>query len=210
VRQTNPQKVRSTRLAPQVRRAQIIEAATRVFDVRDPAEVTFEEIAEAAGVSRALVYNYFGDRGGLLAAVYLHTMDRLIVELNNAIEPTLPPAERIHAIVQGYVTFASANAAAWRLLQVTAAMRHPALVDARRAHMEQLAKWWGGAATARIVAFGVVGLLEAATFDWLQTRDADADELVSVLFELLWNGLPALAKHGIALPEHRARESVST
>ena len=210
MRQTNTQKGRSTRLAPEVRREMIIEAATRVFDVRDPAEVTFEEIAEAAGVSRALVYNYFGDRGGLLAAVYLHTMDRLIVELNDAIEPTLPPAERIRAIVRGYVTFASNNAAAWRLLQVTSAMRHPALVEARRAHMDQLAMWWGGAATARIVAFGVVGLLEAATFDWLQARDAEIDELATVLFDLLWHGLPALAPHGIALPEHRARESVPT
>ena len=210
MRHSNPQKGRSTRLAPEVRRELIIKAAADVFAERDPAEVTFEEIAEAAGVSRALVYNYFGDRGGLLAAVYLHTMDRLIVELNRSIEPTLPPAERIRAIVRDYLRFASQNAAAWRLLQVTAAMRHPALVEARRAHMDQLARWWGGAPTARIVASGVIGLLEAATFDWLHTRDADADELAAVLFDLLWHGLPSLAEYGIALPEHRSPDSVPT
>ena len=41
-----------------------------MFKGRDPSEVTFEEIADAAGVSRALVYNYFGDRRGLVAAVF--------------------------------------------------------------------------------------------------------------------------------------------
>ena len=203
-------KPKPARLDPQVRRELIIEAAAHVFESRDPAAVTFEEIAEAAGVSRALVYNYFGDRGGLLAAEYLHTMDRLLLELNVSIEATLPPADRIRAIVRGYLEFASRHSSAWRLLQVTAAMSHPALVEARRSHLEQLGSWWGGATTARIAAAGVVGFLEGATFDWLRERDADVDEIAEVLFDLLWHGLPRLAVHGIALPEQRARDSVPT
>jgi AcrR family transcriptional regulator len=181
-----------------------------VYEQHDPAEVTFEEIAEAANVSRALVYNYFGDRGGLLAAVYLNTMDELIVELNVRIGPTLPPEERIRRIVHGYVVFADEHPAAWRLLQVTAAMSHPALLSARRSYMEQLAAWWGGKATARIVAFGVVGMLEAATSDWLRERDADLNVLSDVLFDLLWRGVGSLGPHGIALPEHRDASSVPT
>src|SRR5215470_15509912 len=51
-----------TRLAREERREQIVDAAAEVFQGRNPADVTFEEIADAAGVSRALVYNYFGDR----------------------------------------------------------------------------------------------------------------------------------------------------
>lgn len=188
----------------------IIDAAARVFERRDPADVTFEEIADAANVSRALVYNYFGDRGGLLAAVYLATMDELIVELNASIGPTLPPEDRMRQIVRGYLVFADEHPAAWRLLQVTAAMRHPALVNARRDHMDQLAEWWGGKSTARIVAFGVVGLLEAATCDWLRERDTDLDALSDVLFDLMWHGFESLSRHGIALPEHRGPTSVPT
>ncbi len=205
-----PARTKAARLDPHVRRELIIEAAARVFERRDPSTVTFEEVAAAAGVSRALVYNYFGDRGGLLAAVYLHTMDRLLVELNATIEATLPPAERMRAIVHGYLRFAASHASAWRLLQMTAAMSHPALVDARRSHMEQLGSWWGGTPAARIVASGVVGFLEAATFDWLRARDADADELADVMFDLLWYGIPHLATRGIALPDQRARDSVPT
>ena len=54
-----------TRLTRATRREQIIDAAVDVFKGRDPNDVTFEEVADAAGVSRALVYNYFGDRRGL-------------------------------------------------------------------------------------------------------------------------------------------------
>ena len=58
----------ATRLDPEVRRELILDAAEEVFEPA-AAEVTFEAVADAAGVSRALVYNYFGDRSGLLAAV---------------------------------------------------------------------------------------------------------------------------------------------
>ena len=58
------------RLDPATRRALLVEAASGVFRGRDPSDVSFEEVAEAGGVSRSLVYAYFGDRGGLIAAVY--------------------------------------------------------------------------------------------------------------------------------------------
>ncbi len=60
---------RRTRLDPDTRRRSIVQAASEVMLGHDPMEVSIELVAEAAGVSRALIYNYFGDRGGLLAAV---------------------------------------------------------------------------------------------------------------------------------------------
>jgi AcrR family transcriptional regulator len=164
-------------------------------------------------VSRALVYNYFGDRGGLLAAVYLHTFDRLNEMLNVAVPPQLPPEERIRSIVRGYLDFAAANASSWRLMQVTSAMRHPAVVAARRHHMEQLAAWWGGRPAAELVAYGAVGLLEAVTVEWLRAdrpERVSAEELSAILFDLLWYGLASLDAYGIALPRERAPESVPT
>src|ERR687891_398237 len=62
------------RLEPGRRRAEIVQAASALYRGRDPATVRFEEVADAAGVSRSLVYAYFGDRGGLLAAVYLYSL----------------------------------------------------------------------------------------------------------------------------------------
>ena len=73
---------RRARLDPAARRAQIVEAAAEVFRARDPATVRFDEVAHAAGVSRSLVYAYFGDRGELIAAVYLHSLRDLDEELS--------------------------------------------------------------------------------------------------------------------------------
>jgi AcrR family transcriptional regulator len=201
-----------TRLDPELRRSQIVEAAVRVFSETDPVEVTFEEIAEAAGVSRALVYNYFGDRGGLVAAVYLHTFHELNDHLNATIDPQAPPDDRLRTIVRGYLRFAVDHAAAWRLLQMTGAVNHPAVQSARQRHMERLALAWGAEGPeGRTLAYGVVGMLESATFDWLRDRgDTDIDRLSDLIFDFLWTGLSSLDRHGIALPRHRAPESVPT
>src|SRR5512145_180401 len=84
---------RRPRLDPEARRAQIVEAAAEVFRGRDPATVRFDEVARAAGVSRSLVYAYFGDRGELIAAVHLHSLSDLDAELS-ALLADVPVDER--------------------------------------------------------------------------------------------------------------------
>ncbi len=194
---SRPEKVR-TRLDPQLRREQIVEAAARVLAGRDPSEVTFEEIADAAGVSRALVYNYFGDRGGLLAAVYLRGFERLDAELAEALRADAP-AERLHAVVWAYLRFATTSPALWRLVHLAGALQHPAVRGARRRRMERVAQEIGGSPAARVVGVGLVGLLEAATAEWLERGDIDIGRLAEVLFDLIWTGLSSLESHGIAL-----------
>ena len=180
------------RLDPALRRAQIIDAAEQVFLGRDPTDVTFEEVAEAAGVSRALVYNYFGDRGGLLAAVYLRSFQRLDDELNDALAADLPPTERLRSIIRCYLDFASTDAAAWRLIGTAEASLNPVVRTLRRRRDDQLAEAWGGTPTARVAARAVVGMLEAATLDWLERRDCTVEEVAETLFVLLWGGLSDL------------------
>jgi AcrR family transcriptional regulator len=151
-------------------------------------------------VSRALVYNYFGDRGGLMAAVDLRSFRRLDEELNDAVDPALPPYDRIRGMVHAYLSFARKNSSAWHLIAAAGTAQHPAVQDARRARMERMGAAWGGGPSARIVARGVVGMLEAATLDWLESQDADLDELADVLSNLIWTGLSSLVVHGISMP----------
>ena len=188
-----------TRLDPVVRRTQIIEAAARLFEDRDPAEVPFEEIADAAGVSRALVYNYFGDRGGLLAAVYLHHFDAVNAKLRNAASDDATPSDRVRAIVDAYLEFAAEHPGAWRLLRVARAIDHPRVQDARRLRMREIAAAWGGSPEALIVAYGITGLLEEATIEWLQTTHSSSERVAEVLHDLMWNGLASLDDHGLTV-----------
>lgn len=190
-----------TRLDPEVRRTQIVESAARLFERRDPVDVPFEEIADAAGVSRALVYNYFGDRGGLLAAVYLHHFEAVNQYLRESTDPASTPEQRFRDTARAYLAFAAEHPGAWRLLQVARVLDHPAVVDAREQRMTELARHWGGSVEARIVAFAIVGLLEAATVEWLRTMDeVPADRMGEVLFDLLWGGMSSLERHGIVEP----------
>lgn len=47
------------RLSVEERRAQLLDAALSLFAHRAPEEVSLDGVAEAAGVSRPLVYRYF-------------------------------------------------------------------------------------------------------------------------------------------------------
>lgn len=182
-----------TRLDPETRRTQILAAAASVLERHDPVEVRFEEIAEAAGVSRGLLYNYFGDRGGLLAAVYAHNFDAVRAHVLGAIDPDDPPEVQTQRAVDAYVGFAVTHPGAWRLLHVARSNEYQAVSEARSDRMSELAALWGDGASARIVASAIVGALESATVDWLRAPgDVDADQLASVLYQLLWNGLRAL------------------
>jgi AcrR family transcriptional regulator len=189
-----------TRLDPEIRREQIVEAAEQVFHGRDPSEVTFEEIAEAAGVSRALVYNYFGDKGGLVAAVYLRSLRLLDEELLATVDPQSDDAERLRSVVRCYLGFAKSNPAAWRVIGTTSASEHPEVQAARTERFAQLASNWGGTVQARTLARAVVGFLEAATLDWIENSDVDLDRMADLLFTILWTGLSAVEEGQAHIP----------
>jgi AcrR family transcriptional regulator len=187
-----------TRLDPERRRESILDAAEQVLHGRDPAEVTFEEIADAAEVSRALVYNYFGDRNGLLSAVYVRSFERLDDELLGSLDPGDDPARHVGLVARGYLDFARRNLATWRLMAMTAAVPHPDVQRVRRRRFERLATIWGDTDQARIAAQAVAGMLEVATGDWLED-DVDPDLAVDTIATMLGSGLdPALRSVPVA------------
>jgi AcrR family transcriptional regulator len=174
-----------------VRREQILDAAERVFANRDPGEVTFEEVAAGAGVSRGLVYNYFGDKGGLIAAVYLRGFTRLDDQLRGIFARSGPPSERLRAVVRCYLTFARENGPVLAFIGTAEGSPHPAIRKARRQRYERLVEHWGDNPETRTLARGVTALLEASASEWIATG-ADDDEGVELIHQLLWSGIPSL------------------
>jgi AcrR family transcriptional regulator len=185
------------RLDPVTRRALLVEAAAQVFRGRHPSEVSFEEVAEAGGVSRSLVYAYFGDRGGLIAAVYLHNLERLDAELGRALDDRLPDEVRLRRIIRRYLLFARDNQASWNLMAAAGVLQHPAIQGARRARIERIASAWADEPSARLIAQGVVGLREAGAQVWVDNRDCGLERATDVLLAVLWKGLAGLRERGI-------------
>src|SRR4051794_22141120 len=180
-----------TRLRPEVRREQIVDAAVEVFHGRDPGDVTFEQVAEAAGVSRGLVYNYFGDKQGLVAAVYLRTLQRLDEQLAAALDGGEGPEELLREGGRGYLAFAHEHARGFRYrVGNTTATAHP---DVRAARLDRVRRaaheWAAGDDDAVLVGHAIVGLLETVTLEWLAEGDGDVDAAAALVSDLLWSGL---------------------
>ena len=72
-----------SRLAPAQRRDQILDAANELFAERGYDEVSVEDIASSAGVTRGLVHHYFGGR----KEVYIALLERI----GTMREEQLPP-----------------------------------------------------------------------------------------------------------------------
>ncbi|RPK90033.1 TetR/AcrR family transcriptional regulator [Streptomyces sp. ADI98-10] len=68
------------RLTPADRRAQLLAVGSRLFAAHPYADVLMEEVAEEAGVSRALLYRHFPSKHDLFAAVYQQAADQLLTE----------------------------------------------------------------------------------------------------------------------------------
>jgi AcrR family transcriptional regulator len=78
------------RLAPGQRREQILEAANELFAERGYDEVSVEDIATAAGVTRGLVHHYFGGR----KEVYIALLERIGAQREEQIPPPVGRSAR--------------------------------------------------------------------------------------------------------------------
>jgi AcrR family transcriptional regulator len=185
---------RRTRLAREERRELLVDAATRVFDGRDPSEVTFEEIADAAGVSRALVYNYFGDRQGVLEAVARRSADQLETQVRDALSSTRGRRSALHEMVRVHVEYARADPAGYRYAWGT--LGPPVVLEIREQILEEVARALGGSHDGRIVATGVLGSLQEMVRTAL-VEDVEPERAVDVITAFLAGGLAALEELGV-------------
>jgi AcrR family transcriptional regulator len=78
------------RLDPGQRREQILDSANSLFAERAYDEVSIEDIASAAGVTRGLVHHYFGGRKD----VYIALLERLGAEREERLRPPLGRSAR--------------------------------------------------------------------------------------------------------------------
>lgn len=149
-----------TRLEPTVRRELILDAAERVMADRMPGDVTFEEIADAAGVSRGLVYNYFRDRTALLLALTTRALDDLEAAIDGAFEPDGDLRSQVVSLGRAYRRHIRTHGATWRLLARGGLLDHPTIQAARVRRVERIAARWGGDSRAQLAAWSITGLYE--------------------------------------------------
>ncbi|MDX6741530.1 helix-turn-helix domain-containing protein [Actinocorallia sp. A-T 12471] len=104
-------------------RQAILAAASTLFDTADdPLKVTMDDVAAAAGVGKGTLFRRFGDRAGLLQALFDTRIDGLraaIVDGPPPLGPGVPPRERLLALLDAMVQFKLDNRRLTRALEQT-------------------------------------------------------------------------------------------
>ena len=99
------------RMSPDHRREQLLELGVRLLSTRSLDELSIEMLAEAAGISRGLLYHYFGNKQDFHRAVCRRAADDLI-------EVTAPvqegaALERLARSLDAYVGYVEENFAGY-------------------------------------------------------------------------------------------------
>lgn len=122
----------------------------------------------AAGVSRALVHAYLGDRRGLIDAVQVRIVSRMDTWVGHGLRRAGTTADRVRALVGGLFAFVEAERDAWGVLVASGGLDHPALHGVRGRWVAALAadgpdRQVAGQAAVAALLLGVGGWVSRGT-----------------------------------------------
>jgi len=175
-----------TRLQVDERRRQLIDAGSALFAHHAFEEISMRQIAEAAGVSKALLYHYFPNKIALFKAAVQEYAD----ELQLIIEPSGQgsPIEQLSESLDGYLAWIEGNAETWaKLMQSATAL--PAARDVvegfRAATLQSILVRLTAKRTPRpalrTALQGWLGYIDAAILDWVHNHDLTREQLRDLL-----------------------------
>ncbi len=172
---------RRRRLAPEARRADLLEHARLVLARTGPAGFTLEGVAEVAGVTPPLLRHYFGGRDGLFATL----VERVVAEVLQIFVGS-PGSGGLADRLAAYLDHTEANPwghGVWMHASVT----HPALAGLIADARCQLAtlsfgqEWTEMIPARRLEAVGWIGCAEALVAEWIANDFSDRDDVLEAL-----------------------------
>ncbi|NEA63700.1 TetR/AcrR family transcriptional regulator [Streptomyces sp. SID12488] len=179
------------RLGVEERRHQLLEAALSLFAHRPPEDVSLDDVAEAAGVSRPLVYRYFpGGKQQLYEGALRSAAEELELCFDEPPEGPLP--QRLSRALDRYLAFVDEHDAGFSALlqggSVVETSRTTAIVDrVRRTAAEHILSHLGVAEPGPRLRMTVrmwITSVEAASLIWLdEGKEPPVDELRDWLVE---------------------------
>ncbi len=190
------------RLSVEERRSQLLEAALSLFAHSAPEDVSLDDVAEAAGVSRPLVYRYFpGGKQQLYEAALRSAADELRTCFDEPHEGPLLP--RLSRAVDRYLAFVDQHDAGFSALlqggSVVETSRTTAIVDGvRRAAAEHILSHLEVAEPGPRLRMTIrmwITAVEAASLIWLdEDKQPPREELRDWLVEQFVAALAVTAR----------------
>jgi AcrR family transcriptional regulator len=190
------------------REQQILTVAEAVFAERGYQATTMEEIAERVGVTKPLIYGYFGSKEGLLSAC----VDRARAQLREATVSAweaMPPDATVEAVfesgIRAFFDFIDEHASAFALIQQEAAFAASASRDIERIRTQQSAVV--AEALGRVPGLDdvpaellegcsevVIGACERVAVWSLGRPEVTAQDATDLVMAGVWRGLASLAR----------------
>ncbi|MGA8256678.1 MAG: TetR/AcrR family transcriptional regulator [Nocardioides sp.] len=190
------------RLSPDERRAQLLDLGVRLLATRSLDELSIDLLADEAGISRGLLYHYFGNKHAFHEAVVRRAADDLVAQ-------TAPPVgvgmiERLAASMLAYVEYVEANYEGYLSLMKGAAGGNDTLRaiydEAMSALTDRIftedadAELIDDTPVMRLVVRGWASMCEAQVTSWVaDPAGVSRDELLAIIAASLPAMVEALA-----------------
>lgn len=191
----------SGRMSREARRAQLVDAARSIFVAQGFHATAMDEIADAAGVSKPVLYQHFPSKLGLYQAILAESANRMVQMVREAIASSTDNSDRVHRAVAAYFAFIADDGQAYRLIFESDLRDEPevvaivdratdACIDAIRETIT--ADTGADVDTARLLAAGLVGVSQVGARYWLDQSDTlTRARAVELLSTLAWRGISA-------------------
>jgi AcrR family transcriptional regulator len=188
---------RRARLSTDARREQLVALGVEIFSERPFDDVSIDDIAAAAGISKGLLYHYFPSKRDFYVAVVRHSADEM--QAITETDPELPPLDRLADGLDRYLEYVATHARGFATVLRAGIGSDPevaAIVEGVRAAMarrilDDVAGDDPPPPGVRIAIRGWVGFAEAASLEWLERRELTRDELRDLLIRALTGAVAA-------------------
>ncbi|GAA3119628.1 AcrR family transcriptional regulator [Kribbella aluminosa] len=110
---------RAPHLGPERRRPLILDAALGVFAAKGYSGTTMQSVADAAGVTKPVVYDCFANRDELLLALLAREEQHLVITIVGALPPDPgvgTPEEHVRDGLTAFLTAVQKNPQSWRIV----------------------------------------------------------------------------------------------
>ncbi len=181
------------------RREQVVEVARRLFGERGTTDVSMDEIAAEAGVSRSTVYVYFANRDELLRACLKGMHDQLLENIALTWEEDAEPIHRLKRLIEGMLERIDDSPAFFRLAMTTQGM----VIQGGEAVGTELASI--GLNIARLLRDLYVDGVSSGIF-----RDIDPDVAVNLVGQQIYGAMAVRAGEVFPQPASVAADEICT
>jgi AcrR family transcriptional regulator len=182
---------------------QTLEAAHGLFAERGYAAVTMDEIAAAIGVTKPLLYNYFGNKERLYISCIERSGDALIATIADSVSATANPGDALGAGVRAFFSFLDTDRSAWAVLFDETLPHGGEVFDRVASYRGQIVDLVSAALLAQLpersrkgarveveaLSTALLGASEALARWWLRTEAISAEDAAELLISTVEPGI---------------------